>query len=223
MTVIKKKGKPDRVDMSVAAEGSTIGGSTDNREPLTFKTCRTMENALDERSTQQLALGRKNALTMSLVRSTDLLVQWRAVELVCMSILHFWWGVAIGHGLDWLQRKMEQIPKDPREQRARATAYAFQVSFIVVLMTIGFVLSQRFLGYVYRVLWCSIAKESVKGSPDRDVDDMHRGFAMFFGMAWSSGTTLSKLQIVLGNINDECDIVNRCTTEALAVSKLSKG
>jgi hypothetical protein len=122
------------------------------------------------------------------VESTYVLLQ------VCViSIIHFWIGVGIGTAMDKLHETehMNAWDHDPKEgkklNRGRAMG---QISLVIMLTTLSFVLAQSILWYFYRAMYC--IKGSLKLADPRDAHAIHAGFGMVFGIAWSSGNTLSK-------------------------------
>ena len=56
---------------------------------------------------------------------------------------------------------------------------------------------QRLLFYFHRILFCVATKDTVTANPLLDAHALHGGFAMIFGMAWTSGNTIAKLQAVM--------------------------
>ena len=125
-------------------------------------------------------------------------------QLFLIIVFEFWVGVGIGWICDKAQRStdMDLLNKTKLTPLER-TRLMFQVTGVMVALTLCFIGTQRILRYLYFMSHCRFNKIRVvfgnqnttllmgtAPSGDHDVHRMHNGFAMFYGI---SGTTLAKL------------------------------
>ena len=123
------------------------------------------------------------------------------VAIIC--VLHFWVGVGIGRMYDLLQQAMSpEFIKPLANGQSRAplsegdkNKLRWEITLVVILLTLTYIAAQSILRYMYLFLMCLFTGEAPKEGSDAHA--MHWGFAMFYGVAWSSGTTLTKLTITL--------------------------
>ena len=127
-------------------------------------------------------------------------------QLFLIILLDFWVGVAIGWIWDRAQRStdMDLLTKPNLTPRER-TQLALQATGVMVALTLCFIGVQRIIRYVYVMLHCRATLRVIFSkqnttlrmgqapSGDHDAHRLHSGFAMFYGIAWTSGTTLAKL------------------------------
>ena len=127
-------------------------------------------------------------------------------QLILLIVLEFWVGVAIGWIWDRVQRStdMELLKKTELTPSERGRL-AWQAAGVTLALALCFIGVRRIIQYVYLVLHCRATTRVIfvkqnttlllKHSPDSDHDAfaLHGGFAMFYGLAWTSGTTVAQL------------------------------
>ena len=67
---------------------------------------------------------------------------------------------------------------------------------IVLLQVISYVTLQRLFRFIYRHTYRTIHKDNVM--PKYDAHEIHGGMSMGLGLAWTSSTTIAKLQFITG-------------------------
>lgn len=117
------------------------------------------------------------------------------MQLTVIALVHFTVGALVGMGLDRLQRAIAPYPVKEEDRKGRNAEFAGSVMVIVVLQVISYIILQRMLRYMYRQaykrMWGMI-------DPDKDAHAIHAGMSMGLGLAWTSTTTIAKLQYVTG-------------------------
>ena len=127
-------------------------------------------------------------------------------QLVLIIVFEFLIGVGIGWIWDKAQRStdMDLVNKTNLTPLER-TRLLSQATGVMVALTLCFIGTQRIIRYMYIMAHCRASIRVIfrkqnttlrmgrAPSGDHDAHRLHGGFAMFYGIAWTSGTTLAKL------------------------------
>ena len=121
---------------------------------------------------------------------------FNVVQLTPLSVIHFVVGAAIGAGLEKMQRVAVPMPSTEKERAQRAVEMAFEIALVVMLQVLAYVILQRVLRYVYRQTYKRFY--GTFDDPSFDAHTIHGGMSMSLGLAWTSTTTIAKLQYITG-------------------------